>query len=639
MIPVLYKATETVFSSNGLGALADVISCVVTEERNGEYELVMEYPITGLHADEVEDRAIITAIPSPYRTAQPFRIYSIETPMNGIMTIHARHISYDLSGIPVEPFSAGTCATALDGLVSHSVVTCPFTVSTDKLVTGTFQVTTPKSFRSCLGGSEGSILDIYGTGEYTFDKFSVTLNLHRGSDTGVRIAYGKNLTDFNMERNLDTIVTGVYPYWAKMDEDGSSLVELDQKIIVIYDPFNPAYIKASGGEFLRDDNGDYLVLKNPFPFNNVETLDLSASFESEPTQEQLLEAAEKYINDHNLGVPQISIKASFVDLGTTDEYSDLAVLEQCDLCDTVTVEFPVYGISVKSKIVRIETDVLLERYNSIDIGSSRVTLADTISDLTMTSVTKAELKTGSAQAADVINNTHGTFEWIDEDGDGRNEGFTIYESDGVAFLRCTAGGIGLSQDGGLTYTNAITKTGVTASRLYVRDGNQRLMQTSYSHTTSGEWEYRNTYLYVFDPVYNTSSLIIRGYNQDGPYTIGSSQLIMYDASNGNIGMQISVGYNTNSLVGGQNSLALYDTETSDTRQVINLAITHVSGNRNAMLHFYDDTDPLITDLLAIGLDGSNSPVIKVNVSGTIYTMTPQLLSIGGVNYYVFAANQ
>ncbi len=639
MIPVLFPNNATTFTSNGLGTLSDTISCIVTEERNGEYELVMEYPSTGLHADEIQDKAIITAIPSPYRTAQPFRIYSIETPMNGIMTIHARHLSYDLSGIPVEPFSAGTCATALAGLVSHSATANPFTVTTDKLTTGTFNLTTPRSFRACLGGIEGSILDVFGTGEYTFDEFSVIFNLHRGSDNGVRIAYGKNLTDFNMERNLDNVVTGVYPFWAKMDEEESSLVELDPKVITIYDPLHPKYLRASGGEFLRDDNGDYLVLKNPFPFTNVITLDLSDQFETAPTQAQLQEVAEKYIEDHNLGVPQISITASFVDLGKTDEYSALAGLEQCDLCDTVTVEFPIYGISVKSKIVKIETDVLLEKYNEIDIGTSRVTLADTISSLSMTSVTKKEMKTGNAQAADVINNTKGVFEWIDSDADGRNEGFTIYESDGVAFLRCTAGGIGLSKDGGLTYTNAITKNGVTASRLDVRDGNQRLMQTNYSHTTSGDWEYRNTYLYLFDPVYNRASFILRGYNQEGSYIAGSSQLIMYDASNGNIGLQLSVGYNSSSVVGGNNGLSLYDTDTAETRQVIDLSITHVSGNRNAMLHFYDDSSPIITDLLAIGLDGSNSPVIKVNVSGTIYTMTPQLLNIGGVNYYVFAANQ
>ena len=44
MIPVLYKADAVTFSTFGLGVLSDCISCEVTEERNGAFELVMKYP-------------------------------------------------------------------------------------------------------------------------------------------------------------------------------------------------------------------------------------------------------------------------------------------------------------------------------------------------------------------------------------------------------------------------------------------------------------------------------------------------------------------------------------------------------------------------------------------------------------------
>jgi phage-related protein len=41
MIPILYDKDETEFKTNGLGRLSDAISCIVTEERNGIYELEM----------------------------------------------------------------------------------------------------------------------------------------------------------------------------------------------------------------------------------------------------------------------------------------------------------------------------------------------------------------------------------------------------------------------------------------------------------------------------------------------------------------------------------------------------------------------------------------------------------------------
>jgi len=477
MKPILYSSTATSFNNQGLGVLSDAVSCTVVEERNGEYELTLQYPVGGIHYSEIEDRAIILAIPSPYRSAQPFRIYSIESPLNGIVTIHAHHISYDLSGIPVSPFTAGTCKAALSGLVTHSAVTNPFSADTDKLVTGTYTLKVPTSFRACLGGQEGSILDVYGKGEYEFNKFNIYLHLNRGSDNGVKFAYGVNITDFNMERNLESVVTGIYPYWANVD--GDELVELDGKIIEIYDPNNPTYLLEAGGAYLTDSNGNYLTTQTPFSFHNVLPLDLSSEFEEAPTQDELKERAEKYISDNGLGAPKVSIEVSFVHLGQTAEYSYLKEVEKCDLCDTVTVEFPLYGISVKAKIIAIETDVLLERYNSVQIGDARTTIADTIAGLTLTSATKTEVRAGSQKAADVINNTEGTFQFIDN-GDGTNGGFTIYESDGNAFLRCTAGGIGLSQDGGLTYTNAITKNGVTATNLNVRANGVSVLRVYYN---------------------------------------------------------------------------------------------------------------------------------------------------------------
>ena len=481
MKPILYPANATAFNNRGLGALADAVSCVVVEERNGEYELELEYPVNGVGYENIGDRCIITAIPSPYRAPQPFRIYQIEKPLNGIVTIRARHLSYDLSGIPVSPFTADSCATALNGLLSHSVVTNPFTVWTDKSVDSDYKLSVPTSFRACLGGQEGSILDVYGKGEYEFDKYAVKLHLNRGSDNGVKIAYGKNLIDFNMERNLETIVTGILPYWANIDED--NVVEGD--IITIYDINNPAYLLESGGAYLLDSDGKYLLVQNPFPFNNVLPLDLSSEFESAPTKAELKERTEKYIRDNGLGVPKVSVDVSFVQLEQTEEYKDIAVLEACDLCDTVTVEFPLYGISAKAEIIRIETDVLLEKYNAVQIGDARTSLADTLAHLEVNSVTKSEAKAGNQKAADVIENTKGTIEYI-SNGDGTNSGIIVHEEGSeLSWLKMTAGGIGLSEDGGLTYTNAITKNGVTATQIDIKENDLPIFYAGYDEENDG----------------------------------------------------------------------------------------------------------------------------------------------------------
>ncbi|HIW73332.1 MAG TPA: hypothetical protein H9684_03325 [Firmicutes bacterium] len=100
---LLYPSTETAFADNGLGALSDAISCTVTEARNGEYELQLEYPLNGIHYGDIAIRCVVTAKPNPYDDPQPFRIYRITRPLGGRVTLYAQHISYDLSGATAGP--------------------------------------------------------------------------------------------------------------------------------------------------------------------------------------------------------------------------------------------------------------------------------------------------------------------------------------------------------------------------------------------------------------------------------------------------------------------------------------------------------------------------------------------------------
>ena len=228
MKPILFSKTATTFETQGLGVLADATSCKVTEERNGTYELEMQYPITGQHYADIGDDCILYAIPSPYRGPQPFRIYRTSKPINGIVTINARHIRYDLAFIPLNPFTASNAPAAMAGLQSNAAIPSNFTFWTDKTTAANFAVSVPSATSSILGGQTGSILDVYG-GEYEFDDFTVKLYNQRGEDNGVTIRYGKNLTDLEQERNIYNVTTGIYPYW--ISTDGATLVTCDPKIV------------------------------------------------------------------------------------------------------------------------------------------------------------------------------------------------------------------------------------------------------------------------------------------------------------------------------------------------------------------------------------------------------------------------
>lgn len=425
MKPILFSASETAFTSNGLGRL-DPTKCVVVEERNGLYELECVVPVGSPHYDDIANNMILGVIPGDGMTLQAFRIYQITEPLNGLVTLSARHLSYDLSYNSVMPFTASSINAAFLGLVTNSVETNPFTMWTDKTTAANFKVSVPQTFRSLLGGQQGSILDVYG-GEYEFDNWTVKLWNHRGSDTDVTLRYGKNITDINQEQNLENVVTGLVPYWA----DENDLVTLPEKSV------DSSYASS-------------------YPYKRTVPIDFSSEYENKPTQAQLRTKAENYILANDIGVPKVSIKVSFVALWQTEEYKNVAPLERVHLCDTVGVVFEKYGINTRAKVIRTEWDCLAERYLSIELGEARSNFAKTIvgmNDQTQTEIEDAKtfLEKAIDTATALITGNNGGYLKINANADGQPYELLIMDTDDVETAtkvwRWNMGGLGYSSTG------------------------------------------------------------------------------------------------------------------------------------------------------------------------------------------------
>ena len=212
MIPILYKADATNFASYGIGALPDTISCEVTEERNGAYECVVKYPVTGMNYSEIKRERIIKAKPSDTGSPQAFRIYRVTTPINGIVKIYAQHISYDLAAIATPQWESTpiTPQLAIEEVFDNALTPHRFTFQTDYTETKAFAVSKPKSLRAVLGGEEGSVLSLWG-GEFEWDNFKVIHHQGRGHNNGVVIEYGKNLTKFEHDSDISDVYTDLLP--------------------------------------------------------------------------------------------------------------------------------------------------------------------------------------------------------------------------------------------------------------------------------------------------------------------------------------------------------------------------------------------------------------------------------------------
>lgn len=353
--PLLYKANETNFNHLGLGVLDDAVSCLVIEERNGLFELEMEYPITGSQFGELKNDRLIKADAGHLLKDQRFKIIRISKPMKGNVTVYAEHISYlaqDLALKPDVPFS-GNATAALTAWKNAIVDTHPFTVYSDITTAGngTWMLADVENARRALGGVAGSIIDNYG-GEYRFDNYHVGLYAQRGFDSGALIAYGRNLTDLTQEEAIDSTYTSIYPYAIKEDDNGN-----EQTITL------PEYFVDSqyAGNYARRK-----ILKVDFSEEEISTV------------AALRSRAISYMIANEFGIPKVNLKIEFADLSRSLDSETVQLLEEIGLCDLVTVYFEKFDIQTKAKIIRVKWDVLLDRYDSIEAGEARASLSKSI---------------------------------------------------------------------------------------------------------------------------------------------------------------------------------------------------------------------------------------------------------------------
>nr|WP_301540570.1 phage tail spike protein [Enterococcus gallinarum] len=431
--PILYEANETDFFSLGLGPIKTATEAFVIEERNGSFILEGKVLVDDEIYPLLQENRIIKADASPTLTAQRFRIKRIIPNHDGQAEIYAEHVSYLSQELPMKPevSISGNASAALNAWKSAILDDNPFIVDSDIGTSNktNWRIGKVENPRQALGGVEGSILDVWG-GEYRFDNYHISLLKKRGTTANTILAYGRNITDFEQERNIMTTYTTVYPYAIYTDDDEN------EQIVTI------------DGYVVDCEN------INEYPNRNVLPVDFSNEFEHDevPTKVKLKQLAQDYIKNNDIGIPKTSIKVSFLDLAQTADYADIATLETVELCDDVRVHYEKLGVDTTAKVIRTKWNVLLSAYDELEIGEKRTTLSSIIND-TQTSIKDIENQTGSAIIAANGKNMifHGLF---GEDGlgeptatrvgdmwykpNGENTEFYIWDGTVWAFIMSTA---------------------------------------------------------------------------------------------------------------------------------------------------------------------------------------------------------
>lgn len=440
--------------TNGLGRLNDCVELLVTEHLNGQYTATMKYPVSGIHFNEIELQGIIKLSANQFDEPQLFRIVNVSKPLNEIVEYELNHITYDLSYTSVAPFTSDYVRPTLVALWDNMTGGKSFSISTDindsTHRTHKFKNEKPQSCRALFGGQEGSLIDIFG-GEYHYDNLKVELLAKRGSDHGVKIKYGKNLTDITQDETNENVYTHVIPY-----------VQDSNKNTIIGDTITLFNVAESKMRILNLD------LSDKFQGENGE--------ETKITVKDVNREARYYVERNNLTEPRVCLDVSFLDLSQTVEYANIAPLETVSLGDTVYVDYPTLGVSAKARVIEYEWDSLRERYNSVEIGDAKARLSTTIADIESKSDTyyselfnqavnnKTFLQSAIEHASELLKGAYGGHIVIGTNADGQPNEIYAMDTDDVStakkVLRINMNGIGGSTTGiNGTYNVAILTEG------------------------------------------------------------------------------------------------------------------------------------------------------------------------------------
>lgn len=362
MIPSLHRHDATEFATLGYGAIRTANECTVTEKSDGTFELNMVMLAEDELMEYIKVGNIITAKPNLTQNSQAFCIETINKDIDGKIEIYAPHIAqYRAKMIPVLPFTSSSLSDSLEKLISYSQETNPFVLHTDKTSNAGMSVTVPHSFRELLRGTEGSLADTY-RGEFYFDNFDIYFLNRRGRDNGIKILYGKNMTEFDLEQNFSWSgsVTGVLPYWTS-DNNGTVIGDIQ-----------------------------YSQYKDLYKYNRTVVADLTEQFENKPTKAELNTYAQTLVNSR--GLDDINLSVGFDYLESFENTKTLQI------GDTVNIINSLYDVNISSRIVGTEFDVLAETYKKIEIGELKESINESIESITATSETRNYYSTGDILA-------------------------------------------------------------------------------------------------------------------------------------------------------------------------------------------------------------------------------------------------
>ncbi len=325
----------------GLGML-DPYSCIVHEEKNGDYSLTMEID----RDDEFCENERILLAPTPKHGVQKFRIYNVKKTVTGVKAVYARHIFYDLMDnfIDVAHPTNYTGTQAMERLFKG--------LQFEQSITGSSNITTVNTaywdmmnpVEALIGNQENSFVNRWGG---ILDRDNRTFTINDEQLSPINIIYGKNLEDCGLSADISEVVTRIMPTGLKAD--GQTVLKLPERYVDsprINNYVNPKVQRKHYSDIkIGENEGEYATEEEAFDALRARA---TAEFES------------------GIDLPKISGTVSIIDLLKTKEYENAKGLEE--ILPFTPVRVWIWGDYVEAEMQAYDYNALSQQYESITIG-------------------------------------------------------------------------------------------------------------------------------------------------------------------------------------------------------------------------------------------------------------------------------
>ncbi|WP_338630406.1 phage tail spike protein [Clostridium baratii] len=345
----VYKSHNKNFEMNGDITL-DPISAIFKIELNGICEVEIEHSYDSIGRWKYLKEDAVVSGSTPWSSKQLFRIYDTEKTLTGIK-VYARHIFFDLvkyniiSNLHIKNKNG---QEALDKILERT----PYIPHSNIVDTNDCYFFKNNVIQGISGSQENTFLKRWG-GEIFLDNFEVYINSRIGGDYGVKISYANNMESLALKRNMEGVITRLYPYVTKNTSDTIELPEdfVDSENIDKYAQVYEQYIDLSEYMHLKDGEDD-----------------IENSYE---TEEELYEAMRnkcKELFREGLDKPKVSGSVNMILLENTIEYEHVKGLINVGLGDDIVVEHLDIGVETTTRCVGYTWDMVNEKYLDINLG-------------------------------------------------------------------------------------------------------------------------------------------------------------------------------------------------------------------------------------------------------------------------------